>query len=307
MQEENKNLKDSSSPTLPKGKGEGSKGIFVPPSLGGGLEGRLVSYTKTNKLISALYMVTDIMDTAEPIRNKLRTSGINIISDMSHPLLPGEGRGEVLLISIKQILSLLDIASAVGMISEMNYTILRKEFNELKQSIHEDNKQDNSSWLKGFLNSPLEEYPDLKSGGGGNLEMHPPRPLSTKSTPQEGNRTSIGRVGVQSGSTLMKAIENIKKSNGHVLSNGGSTQNNTVNFHSGFDQLKKQRREEILKIIKTCPQGATITDIKTLATGPLVSCGEKTLQRELVSMTQDGVLNKTGEKRWSRYSVVKSS
>ena len=32
-------------------------------------------------------------------------------------------------------------------------------------------------------------------------------------------------------------------------------------------------------------------------------CGEKTLQRELVSMAKDGVLNKTGEKRWSRYFV----
>jgi 16S rRNA (adenine1518-N6/adenine1519-N6)-dimethyltransferase len=37
---------------------------------------------------------------------------------------------------------------------------------------------------KNFKNSPLEEYSDFKSEGGG----YPPRPLSTKSTPQEGNK-----------------------------------------------------------------------------------------------------------------------
>ncbi len=54
---------------------------------------------------------------------------------------------------------------------------------------------------------------------------------------------------------------------------------------------------------------ATIKDIKDkIKTTPeqasfLVSCSEKTLQRELVSMVKDGVLNKTGKKRWSRYFV----
>jgi hypothetical protein len=33
----------------------------------------------------------------------------------------------------------------------------------------------------------------------------------------------------------------------------------------------------------------------------LISCSEKTLQRELVSMVKNGVLDKMGEKRWSRY------
>ena len=64
---------------------------------------------------------------------------------------------------------------------------------------------------------------------------------------------------------------------------------------------------KILNIIKTIGGSATIKDIKDRAkampeqAGLLVSCSEKTLQRELVSMVKDDVLNKTGEKRWSRY------
>jgi len=300
MLEENKNLnlKDTNSPShlLRGGMGRGAE---TSPMV-------FVSYTKTNKLISALYMVTDIMDTGEPMRNKLRTLGVNIISDINLPLLPGEGRGEVLRRLINEIFSLLDIAQAVGMISEMNHGILKKEFSLLKESIQEESIQENSNWLEGFLNSPLEEYPDLKSGGGG----YPPRPLSTKSTPQEGNKISIGRVGVQSGSTLlkalkdiegMKAIENIKMSNRNI------SINNTVQSAGGFEQMKKQRRELILKIIKDRPSGASIKDIVLALRSLGEEWGEKTLQRELVSMSHDGVLEKTREKRWSRYSIVKSS
>ena len=71
-------------------------------------------------------------------------------------------------------------------------------------------------------------------------------------------------------------------------------------FRSGFDNLKKERREIIIKIIKE-KNTATITDIKNSASGVLISCGEKTLQRELISMVSDGVLKKVGEKRWSKY------
>src|SRR3989338_10874956 len=41
------------------------------------------SYSKVHKLITALYIVTDIIDKEEPIRNKLRILGIEILSDTS--------------------------------------------------------------------------------------------------------------------------------------------------------------------------------------------------------------------------------
>ncbi len=32
-------------------------------------------------------------------------------------------------------------------------------------------------------------------------------------------------------------------------------------------------------------------------------CGEKTIQRELVSMMKEGSIKKEGERRWSQYSL----
>jgi len=314
MLEENKNLKDNSLPHFAKGKSEEGSLIQTssqPSPYKGGGENTL-SYTKINKLISALYMVTDIMDIAEPMRNRLRTLGVNVVSD-NHPssTLP-KGKGAENIASINEILSLLDIASAVEIVSSMNYSILKKEFNLLKQSIHGiTNNQKDSNWLEEFLISPCEGgVPEGQRGDHPSVLRQ-----AQNSSPSQGSKTSrgesisIGHVGVQKGSTLLKALsnieglkvmENIKKSNRH---DDEFASHEATSFHLGFDLLKKQRREEIVKIIKDCPLGATITDIKTLATGPLVSCGEKTLQRELVSMTHDGVLNKIGEKRWSKYSL----
>jgi len=48
----------------------------------------------------------------------------------------------------------------------------------------------------------------------------------------------------------------------------------------------------------------SIKDIDLALQGLGEKCGEKTLQRELVSMVGDGVLKKSGEKRWSRYFLA---
>ena len=268
MLEENKNLKNS------------LKDITSVPAKYEAGSFSLVSYTKTNKLITALYMVTDIMDKEEPLRNKLRTLGINIISDihsLSRLNLDNEAR------FLDEILSLLDISFALGMISEMNCNILKKEFNELKQSINESNTQNNPMWLEEFLSTPLPLQGD---GRGEVLKFISPQP-SPKGRERE---NSIGHIGVQKGSTLLKALKGFE---------GPKSPNS-------FDVLKKQRRDKIFKIIKDRPSGVSIKDIVFALRSLGEECGEKTLQRELVSMVEDGVLEKTGEKRWSRYFIKKS-
>jgi len=267
MFREEKNLKDSKTPSPLQGEGWGEVN-------GGGL-----SYTKTNKLITALYMVTDIIDKDEPLRNKLRTLGTGIVSDINS--IPSSACSK-----ISELMSFLDIASAINIISEMNCNILRKEFAELDQAIKElRNKKMN---LSDFLNSPLEEYPAFKAGGGGRNLSTPAFSHSSRGELIPKGHTSIG---VQKGSTLLKALSGIEMSNTKL----------SHKKTDDFDILKKQRRDEIVNLIQKKGGGTTITDIKNGAYGSLISCSEKTLQRELISMVKNGVLNKVGEKRWSRY------
>ena len=64
-------LKDTSSMPAPyEAKGFRSGSVIIP-------------YSKLNKLITALYIVTDIMDKEEPIRLKLRTLGVEILSNIN--------------------------------------------------------------------------------------------------------------------------------------------------------------------------------------------------------------------------------
>jgi DNA-binding transcriptional ArsR family regulator len=62
---------------------------------------------------------------------------------------------------------------------------------------------------------------------------------------------------------------------------------------------KKNRRAQILAILQ---EKDTVT-VKDIAQ-EITDCSEKTLQRELVALTQQGVLKKYGERRWSRYTLA---
>jgi hypothetical protein len=270
----------------------------------------LGSYTKTNKLITALYMVTDIIDQDEPLRNKLRTLGIEIVSDMH--LIQENNIGHLasdIHGKIAQIMSFLEIASTINIISEMNCSILRKEFGELNQSILSaqagkesvgeadtiGRRIDLSDFFSDELSDPYPSSPLLKGRSEeGIMSLTKGREVFKGHT----------RIGVQKGSTLLRAIKDMSNRNfagvQHPKFGRPTSELKTANANS-FLILKKQRRDEINNLIQKKGGNATITDIRSGAYGSLISCGEKTLQRELVSMVRDGVLNKTGEKRWSRY------
>jgi len=213
------------------------------------------NYPKLNKLIVALYIVTDIMDKEEPIRLKLRTLGTDILSDINP-------RQSDLYQKIQTVLSFLDISLSVNIISEMNFNILKKEFIELSELLPSKKpKRVDPDWLRDFL-------------------LASPEPASNR-----GRRSY----------TEPKSKEESRIS---AFPGNGSS------FAS-----RKQRQNDIIEIIKKNGGAATIADIKDKVTslapgeGVLSGLGGKTLQRELVSMVKEGLLSKTGEKRWSRYSI----
>jgi hypothetical protein len=63
--------------------------------------------------------------------------------------------------------------------------------------------------------------------------------------------------------------------------------------------IKERRRQAILDIIKDRGR-VTIKDISRLVQG----CSRKTIQRELLSLVEEGVITKEGERRWSTYALA---
>ena len=62
---------------------------------------------------------------------------------------------------------------------------------------------------------------------------------------------------------------------------------------------KSERQEAIISVIRQKGE----LSIKDL-TGVIKGCSEKTIQRELLVLVDLGVLNKVGERRWSRYALI---
>ena len=268
-------------------------------------EVKFLSYTRVNKLITALYMVTDIMDQNEPLRHKLRTLGVDIISDTYSLSHRTENVHKKMDDKISEILSFLEIAKGIKMVSEMNSEILKREFLELKNSVLESNTditKTSPSWLEEFMKEESDPYPTS--------------PL-LRGRSKEGvvfNGQGSTRIGVQKGGTLLKALSRVEsiKALSDKIPNMAKKENVHYENHERHIsyELKNKRREAITQVIKDKMntsinfEGLTITDIKSIGHETLKSCGEKTLQRELVSMVLDGVLKKVGEKRWSRYSLI---
>lgn len=290
----NKNLKDT--------ENEGQKDTISKPVIFNASSQKSFPYDKTYKLVTAMYMVTDVMDKVEPIRHKLRNLGVEILSD-TRLMQYGTGKSVAVNIcsAVDEVLSFLKISVAMNLISEMNFSILEKEFLKLKSSISEalDLKP---SWLSEFLGSVSEESSDLYRTS--DVLSKDPETHSTLHKGQDNISKGHTRLGLQKGSTLMQALSDNK-----LLQSFDQTASPKYSFgvvnKNNFDLLKKERRHDIVTFISKNGGSATITDIKNGHQGSLASCGEKTLQRELLSMTKDGVLKKTGEKRWSRYSLAK--
>src|SRR3989344_5702529 len=261
MFRDEKNLKDTNLPlsNLPLHRGRSEEGVL--------------SYTKTNKLITALYMVTDIIERDEPLRHKLRTLGTEIISDINSLPTGQVGVPHKACGRIGETMSFLNLAKTMNILSAMNCDILLREFQELDRSIKESTSQAEAINRKIDLEDFLRD--EIKI-------------------------SSPTRLGIQRGSTLLNSI--------NKMSNKMPAPDRVVGPRlRTSDDSKRQRRDDILNIIKILGGSATIKDIKDKAGNmpdkghSLNSFGEKTLQRELVSMVRDGVLLKEGSKRWSKY------
>lgn len=230
---------------------------------------------KTEKLVTALYMVTDCMDTDDALKGKLRQLGVELLSDMyklstltpmdKHPHISAS------LSRVDEIISFVEIAYTIGFISEMNTAILKKEFMILIAELESHQRKD-----KHFTFTLDEQMFSLPTSAENNTKNNE-NSLKDK-------RTTFNTM-------------SFTNSNGHNFS-----------ARPPIRQVseKKDRTDRILVFLKdkgNLPAengGVSIKDISSSFT----DCSEKTIQRELNTLVSKGQIKKTGSKRWSKYMAV---
>ncbi len=232
-------------------------------------------YKKTEKLVVALYMITDYITDNEPLKWRLRENGLELLSlNTAFPGISPSEHQELLkeyrAISV-EITSLAEVACHGGLISEMNCTVMKKEFENLLSMMEKDENQ--KAGMEGVILTPdffdqvdepnvLYKLPAVHDKGHFQKTTVPDIDLSrTRKKPE-----------------YLPSLPRIQKE-----SAGG----------------KGDRRAVIINLLSK-RDGLNIKDFSQNIRG----CSEKTIQRELLAMVAKGILKKEGEKRWSTYSLA---
>jgi len=230
---------------------------------------------KAEKLTSALYLVTEHVPSTDPLRRKIRALGLDIMSFMVCQFDPETEKNneKVLSTSVAELLSLLSLSVLCGYVSSMNRDVLDREYREVLYAFINDR-----DLYSGNIGRELE-------AGFFNIADNIKDTYNIKHFNRDrGADGSKGQIDHQ---------HSLRKSR----KTGGTK---TLHRYSQPEDVsRKDRRGRIVRIIKQKGR-ISIKDISNVVTG----CSEKTIQRELLALVNDGILRKEGKKRWSTYVVV---
>jgi len=254
-------------------------------------------YKKTEKLVTAIYMVTSFLPDKEPLKWRLRDVAVEHMSDMvstKDKVILKDIVSFKITSSVAEIISLLELSVSVGLISEMNFTILKKEYDNLLITINqiEDFGYEKTTDILPDNFFDIDEKEELF------FENNRPRNKSPKDfyKGQTKGQQYLSRWNLPTGQSGLPTEVSEGDKRQSSWTEGTSQSGRSVKYKKHFED--GNRREKILNIVKD-KKKVTIKDISRVVT----ECSEKTIQRELISMVKDSVLKKEGERRWSKYSL----
>ncbi|MDB5266868.1 MAG: seg [Parcubacteria group bacterium] len=258
-------------------------------------------FKKSQKLVSALYLVTGFFPDAEPLKWKLRSLGSKLLSSSIFLKDTISPRRDKAVLDIRdcvlEVTALFAVAKQSGMVSPMNFDIINREFSLLLDSIAlaGESAGDNSGEIKGdfFAEKPaLQTRPSPISEDSSSMQSKTGVP-EIKDKSKESFSAPIPHTGlldVEGGADQLRSS---------VLK-GQKSENSFKEF--GAVAVKKNSRQSVIINLLKRKKEIMIKDVSPLIEG----CSEKTIQRELLAMVHSGILRKEGEKRWSRYSLARA-
>jgi len=223
-------------------------------------------FKRSERILSALYLLTNGIDAREPIRTSIRTKA-HVLLDQSMSLRSGmrtrdDERVRALLASMRELVSYTHVLFVGGYTSQHNAQIMTQALDELGQFI-----------LTASQSRLAEGYA---------LRRNDLVPTREPSVPQH-------TASSQAAPALPAAVQQ------------KDAQSRPVTRPKRVDKedAQNERRETILHILR---RGGTL-GIKDISS-QIVGCSDKTVQRELAVLAESGLIRKEGSKRWVRYSIL---
>lgn len=268
---------------------------------------------KAEKISTALYMVTDLIDVADPIRQRIRECSVDLIAETRS--MSQAFSGDIYFSVARtinkswEIVSLVEVASSVGFISDMNARILKSVLLELISSLRDKQKRESFNQIEDLkigesladqitLSKSLFDIKDTKEDvlyKGQNTPEKKPIQKEKQMSFKSKVETPVKKFELPKEMIESTPIETEKEEkNGQMYSH-----ENFKEFVLRPKAKASERKDKIIEIVREKGE-VNVNDVVT--SFPDVS--SKTIQRELTSMVEENVLKREGEKRWSRYSLV---
>ena len=242
----------------------------------------LFVFKKTEKIVTAIYLLTGLMSDKEPMREKLRSLATGMLSNalmMSERVWGEEISQKNLSSALCEMSVLFDVAETAKMISKMNHKIISDELKKLLDFL----VTSSSNYSSAKIAFPQGMF-------SGDYNYIPDQTYQTE-TSQPVKDADLNKQDFSQGQNQIKDIQK------------NTLVNNVSIIKSGKDDKivkdKNNRQEVIVSMLKG---GAKLT-IKDFAKN-IKDCSDKTIQRELIAMVAKGVLRKEGERRWSKYFLA---
>lgn len=241
---------------------------------------------RTEKLSSALYLVTNLVSDTEPLKWELRSRGLELLSDIC-ALGIGSMEERAVFFSrtqnaIIEIISLLEIGRVGALISDMNCAILKREYGILSNILQEGEQI--KSPAEKFVSELFKEEERLSSDTVHNrnegYKGHQDVLYKNRNDNVPYGKLSVSFSANRAGVVAKRNIKDISRGRDAVA-------------------VERQNRKNLIIELVKKEKEITIKDAMSVIKG----CSEKTIQRELGVLVSDNVLKKEGKKRWSRYSL----
>ena len=228
---------------------------------------RVYVYKKAERLAKALHLVAPAYAASASLRDRLDRVSISLIDAA---ILPPSASRDALSRELLALSSLLGVARAGGMLSPMNADLIAREAQLLLQEV--------ASYEEPRL--VLDEVSSLAALAKASGQMDA----------QQGSRLrSMARITYDPALVLGEG-----ENKGHI-----SDIKDTRASSTAAKPKESTRREAVLAVLRR-KGPSSIKDLSTV----IRDVSEKTIQRELGLLVAEGVVTRTGDRRWTTYSLT---
>lgn len=272
------------------------------PISSGENEQKSLLYKKTEKLTTAVYIITGFLSDNEPLKWKLRTHSLSFFSlavsfiKADYTSAPYQERNVDA--ALADMLSCLELAQRTNLVSSMNFSILYGEYRKIGESIESRLKRGIGSGDFSLSEVLFQSPPSLSGENNQEISWTNLFIKSDDKRQNRGQKNKNSHAGYRG--DALKDIQKIEKINASPdFLKGRNNHEMEVNFREKTKQEERSRRRLlILKLLKA--QGElSIKDISSIA--PAYS--EKTIQRDLTALIEKGYVRRKGKRRWSTYAL----